>query len=108
MLGRERAPVDRIREQHFGAHRVLKRQAALVVLVDAALHATVEPGEDDVDGAVQHAGFFKDRSQRRPRPFGGADCFAEPGLTHRPWMQARAAVACAFECHSKGGRGPRH
>ena len=52
MLWGERRTVHRVCEEHLVAHRVLERQAALVVLLDAALDPVVGAAEHELDGLV--------------------------------------------------------
>jgi hypothetical protein len=58
--------------------RLVEREAAGVVLLDAALDAVVGAGEDDADGSGADAGLVEERGERRAGPFRRADRFVEP------------------------------
>src|SRR5207248_9835756 len=107
VLRRQGPAVDRVGEQDLAARRLSDRKAALVVLVDPALHAAVHAGEHDVDRAGLHAGLLEDRPERGPRPLRVAHGFGEPRLAQGPRRHARAAVPRAFEGHGEGGRWAR-
>ena len=101
MLRRERRAVHLVREQHLGAMRVHQREAALVRLLDAALQAVVEAGEDDLDGVVGDAGFRQEPAQRRPAPDRRAHGLLEPGLADDVGLDERPAVAGALHRHGR-------
>ncbi len=67
MLRRERHPVHLVGEHAAGVERLGERQAPLVPLLDPALHAAVEPGEDDVDRAGRRARLLEQRCERDAR-----------------------------------------
>ena len=73
MLRRERRAVHPRGEQEVGPQRLVEREAALVVLLLAALQAVVEPLERDVDGAGLEARLLQQGRERRPGPPRRAD-----------------------------------
>ena len=83
VLGEERPAVHPVGEEDVVAGRLLEREAARVVLLLAAFDAAVEPGEDDLDCAVERPGLGEQRRERRARPRGGAERLGEPGLARR-------------------------
>ena len=83
MLRGKRLPVDLVGEEHLGPERLVERQAALVGVLDLALDAAVEAGEEHLDGAVLDAGFLEQRRERRAGPLGVADRLLEPRLAQR-------------------------
>ncbi len=96
MLRRERRPVQLIGENAPRARRLVEREAPLVALLDLALHAPIEPGEDDID---RRASRNRLREQRReldsppqPRP----DRPGQPRLADRPRLEERTAVPGAL------------
>ena len=80
VLRRQRLAVDRPGEQHLVAQRLRDREAALVVLDDAALDAAVEPGEDDLERVLARP--------RLPRAAARAACPSTP-----PCRRPRSATA---------------
>src|SRR5438094_512261 len=105
MLRRQGLAVDRMHQHHLGTVRIGRRKAALVELVDAALHAAVEAGEYDLASALAQAGLGEDGPQGRAGPLSCPHRLTQPGLAHRPRRETSAAVAGALE--RDGDRGLR-
>ena len=84
--------------------RVGDGEAALVVLLDAALDAVVGAGEHELDGAPAEARLGEHGAQRRARPVGGADASTSHG-----WLIGRGeSRARPLPAHSMvTGRRPR-
>ena len=97
MLRRERLAVDLVGEEHLGTARLVERKAPLVRVLDLALDAAVEAGEEHLDGAVLDPGFLEQRRERRARPLRVADRLVDPRLAERARRVARPAVARALE-----------
>ena len=78
VLGGQRPAVHLVGQEGLVTTRLGEGQAALVMLLDAPLHATIEAGEDDLDGAGERTGGFRailagaSRSTPRCRPPPGA------------------------------------
>src|SRR5207302_4841307 len=106
MLGRQGLSVDRVNQQHVILHRIWQREASLVKLIDPALHAAVQPREDNFGAALLQARLLEDRREGRSGPLGGAHRFSEPRLAQRAWGEPRAAIAGAFERDRQRGGGP--
>jgi hypothetical protein len=95
VLRRQRRATHRVRRQHVLLAGLGERQAALIVLLDPALHTVIGAGEHDVDRGGIHLRKREDVPQRHARPLGGADRLDQPGLADRPGVQAGAPVAGA-------------
>ena len=106
VLGREGLAVDPPGEQDLLAHRLGQGQAALVVVLQAALDAPVGPGEQDLDGPGAGPGLLEQGGQRRTRPLGRAHRLLQPGLADRPRVEPGPAVAGALQRHRRGHHRP--
>ena len=107
VLRLEGCAVHSPRKQHVLPHRLLHRQAALVILLDAAFGAMVMSREHNLARVVTQASFLEHRAQRDARPVGRTDRTAEPRLTDWPRLQVGPTVTGALECHTQGaGRTP--
>src|SRR6202035_4154639 len=104
--GRQRLSVDRIGEKDLIAGGFRQGQAALVLLLDATLDPPIQPGEPDINGAVQRSRGLQQRPQRRPRPLRGPDSLEQPWLAERARRKVGAAVPGAFHRHRPGHRRP--
>src|SRR5204863_7271272 len=107
MLRRQWLAVDLMHQHHLVTVRIGRRNAALVELVDAALHAAVEASEYDLASALAQAGFGKDGSQGRAGPLSCPHRLTQPALAHRPRRGTSPAVAGALERDRGRGLGPR-
>ena len=76
-------------------------------MLDVALHAAVEAGEDDLDGICLHACLCEQGCERRARPLSRADRFKKPRLVLDVRLEQRASVSRAFEGHCERSRRPR-
>ncbi len=106
VLRRQRLAVHLVGEEQVRSARLGERESALVVLLDVALDAVIQPGERDVDGASQGFRLRQQRRERGPGPRRGSDRAAQPGLADRARFQERPSVARTLECHDGGDRGP--
>ena len=107
MRRRQRLAVHRVGEQDVAGDRLLDREAALVVLLDALIDAAVARGEEQLDGVVEQPGVLEDAAQRRPGPLGAADRLVVPGRRDRARGEMRPPAAGALHHHGHGHRGPR-
>ena len=105
VLRRQRRAVDRVRQQR-AVERDLEREAALVGLLDVALHAAVEAREEHLHRAVEQPRLAEHVAQRHAGPLGGADGLEQPRLADRPRVEPRAAVARALHRHRARDRRP--
>ena len=101
MLRRERPAVHLVREHDILAKRLIDGEAPLVALLDSALDSAVEPGEEDLDGALPHTRLLEQRPQRRPGPAGCSDRLEQPRLAHWPRIELGAAVPGALHRHGQ-------
>ena len=99
VLRLQRRAVHLIRQQRLVARNLGKRQAALIKLRLAALHALVAPREHNLDRRAVYARRVKDAFQRRSRPFCRADSLKQPRLAHRTRTQPRPPIARALHHH---------
>src|SRR3979411_1773057 len=99
MLRSQRLAVHLVSDEDFIATRIGHGQAALVVLLDATLHSSIEAGEDNLDGVGERARGLKQRSERRPGPLRVADSLQDPGLADRTWSEMSSPIAGALEGH---------
>ena len=67
MLRRERRVVHLVREHGAALARLGERQAALVPLLDAALDAAIERGEDDLERSGAGRCLVEERRRAEPR-----------------------------------------
>jgi hypothetical protein len=69
-------------------------------VLDAALHAAVEPGEHDLERVRVQSRLVEERRERRPRPLCRPDGFRQPRLARgRTRGEEGAAVAGTLERH---------
>src|ERR1051325_6687462 len=92
VLRRERLAVHLVGEQQVVAERFPEREAALVALLDVAVDAPVEAGEEHLDGPLPNARLFEQRPQRGAGPARGADGLEQPGLAHGARIEAGAGA----------------
>ena len=104
VLRRQRSAVHLVRENGAALECLVNRQAALVALLDVALHAAVEAAEDDVDRVGPDPCLLEQGRERHPGPPSGADRLGQPRLADRPRLEQRAAVAGAL--HRRGQLDP--
>ncbi len=107
MLRRERRPVQLVGEDAPGLDRLGEREASLVALLDLALDAVVEAGEDDVDGGGSRCSLVEQRRELDPAPQPGADGLGQPRLADRTGVEERPAVPRALHRHRELDRGTR-
>jgi hypothetical protein len=106
VLGEQQSAVHGVGEHDLLAPRLVEGEAALVVLVLAALDTAIEPAEEHLDGAVR-ARLLEQAAQRDAGPLRGPDGLQQPRLAERAGGEQRAAVACALERDGARDGGPR-
>ncbi len=107
MLRQQRRAVHLVGEQDVLAERLVEPEAPRVVVLDLALDAAVEAGEDEVAGGFRESRLLEDRSERRSGPLGRPDGFAHPRLARSVVRDQRAAVSRALERDRERPRGAR-
>ena len=105
MLGRQRRAVHRVGEEDILGHRLLERQAALVVLLLPSLQPAVETPEENLGGALVDPGLLEQAAQRHPGPLGVAHRLQQPRLAQGPRREPGAAVPRALHRHLEALRG---
>src|SRR5260370_10991707 len=70
MLGGQWLPIHGVREQDFVPATFCNRQASLVLLLDTALAASIEPGQRHIRGVVQWLRVVQQRSPRGSHSIG--------------------------------------
>ena len=103
---RQRVAVHGVGQQDVAGHRVLDRQAALVVLLDALIEPAVLAGEQELDGVVEQPGLLEHAAQGRPGPLGAADRLVVPRRRDRARREVGAARAGALHHHRHRDRRP--
>src|SRR6202521_767872 len=77
--------VHLVRDENVVTTRLGQAQAALVLLLDTSLHASIEACEHDLDGIGERPGCFEQCSEGRPGPLCIADRLEKPRLADRTW-----------------------
>ena len=93
----QRLAIHLVDEEDLGPPSIGDGQAALVVVLDAALHAAILAGEDELDRLGTQAGLVEQGPERRAGPLRRADGLEEPRVAERPGLQSRPAIAGALE-----------
>ena len=120
MLRRQRSAVHGVRNQNLLAHRLVQRQAAREVMLDAVVEAAIGAVEDDLLDAIAQPGPLQQPGERHAGPLGSRDAFLQPGHRRVTGRDLAAAVAGALQSGAYGqavfrselgerhGKGPLH